>query len=114
MVAGAEVAGAQMGVAARTKAKLTVEVEPRKEGEEATAPAAMSADGPAAGPADVAPRRSERSRLSGASPAEALRRQALAQSAQSHGFAAPDEDAGRMSTQMIDPSGAGVPGSTGL
>ena len=37
MVAGAEVAGAQMGVAARTKAKLTVEVEPRKEGEEATA-----------------------------------------------------------------------------
>ena len=37
MVAGAEVAGAQMGVAARAKAKLTVEVEPRKEGEEATA-----------------------------------------------------------------------------
>ena len=83
------------------------------EGEEATAPAAMSADGPAAGPADVAPRRSERSRLTGASPAEALRRQALAQSAQSHGFAAPDEDAGRMSIQMIDPSGAGAPGSTG-
>ena len=82
------------------------------EGEEATAPAGERGR-PAAGPADVAPS-AEPAMSTGGSPAEACagRRSHRARRATMRSPLL-DEDAGRMSIQMIDPSGAGAPGSSG-